>query len=299
MDSDTQPLLIGAGVFASVGATLFVVARSKSALANTLDEASRKPLEGHEYALVRGAIQPKAKAFQAEHSRDWTVAAVTSLSHRWSERVVRRRKRVGQTDVVEYGPWTQHDELIGQPVATVVPFVVVHSESTPRVGTVPVAVALEAEPEQLPLVLRLSKTTDEARANASSASAGAGSPVIINNVINTTNNNNNVGGGSGGGMPADGTIERRELGTLREERILPMDGKPLTVFGVLRRDDFGGLVVDSSLSSDEQPFIATFDTPAKVIADHFRTANIFKWCAAVSMVAGLGLFAYALGKERQ
>ena len=44
-----------------------------------------------------------------------------------------------------------------------VPFVVVHSE-TARVGSVPAAVTVEADVDQLPLVLRYSKTTDEARA---------------------------------------------------------------------------------------------------------------------------------------
>ena len=225
------------------------------------------------YAMVRGRVEATGAPLVAEYSGERAVVTRTFLKHRWSERRVHRRKDGG----VSYGKWEQHEELVNEPVLRSTPFAVVH-----RYGQVPAAVAVEWRvPDQVPLQLRYSRMLEE------DGRGGGG--------ININNSNNNT---SGGGV-ADGTRERRELGTLREEHIVPCggDGAALTVWGMLRSDELGGLVISCEGTRMGCPWVCTWRDPESVLAERERRARLLRWAGMAATLGGVGVFGFWLKRS--
>lgn len=130
---------------------------------------------------------------------------------------------------------------------------------------------------------------------ASPQQSNVAMPTIIinnNNSNSNSNNNTNSGGGGGGGFVVDGQTERKDLGTLREETLLPFgDGRTIAIWGMLKRDYTGTLVVSSDYSQKSiQPFIATWEQPSRVVSEHRSKANVLFWLAI-----GVGAFGAIAG----
>lgn len=248
--------------------------RAASVNLTSLDASVR----GEVYALVRGKVEPvQGKWLVAEFSQEKTVASMTHLKRRWSERTVNIRRGQGkERDSVEYGDWEQKSELVGEPVSRTVPSVVLHTQQGGPMfsGQVVVAVSLDCEAKDLPLAMRYSRSMEENKSGGTSV------------VINNSNN-------SGQGTVQSGSKESREMGTLREEFVLPCDGRPLTVFGAVHANAMNELVVQRPSGGSLTPWIATFDSPQSVIAGYEVYSNRLWWGGLICTIISGGLISYA------
>ncbi len=153
-----------------------------------------------------------------------------------------------------------------------VPFVLVVQEQSKQVGNIALAVGVEAGLSEIPLLLRFSQSLEEGKKSS----------------VNVVNNN-----GSGGVVgQLSGGRELRELGTLREEYVLPV-GTALTIFGMVRRSNDGSLVVSAQGCDSERPFIATLQTVEQEMADKRSTAQMLLIAACLCGVVAVGSAAIA------
>ncbi len=274
-DDVSAPVMLGV-VSAAAAIGLFFWRRHALSAFDKMDRATRRQpttWDGESYMALRGAVAC-ATSFEAEYSKEHTAATKTQLTHRWAERTITiEAGKNGERDRSHYGEWEQKQELVNQPILRGVPISVVHTDRRAAAGDVAVAVRLECEPEALPLVTRFSQSLEENKKSS----------VTVNN-----SNNNNA--------TTSGAREVRELGTLREEALLPLD-KPLTVFGYVRRDPSGDLAVSDAGCSGEEPFIVTHETPAAVLGQKQSVAFYLLVGECVMGLVALGSVAYVVSKR--
>ena len=208
-DQDVSvPVTLGVLSAAASIALFFWRRHAKRTFAKMEDATKRHPtsFQGEEaYMALRGTLS-SPHVFEAEYSGEKTVVACTVLRHRWAERTVTiEMGKRGERDVARYSPWEQREELVNAPLFRTVAFSVVHTDRRAAAGDVAVAVKVDCDATELPLVVRFSQSLEENK--------------------KTTVNVNNSNGGSNPAL--SGACEVRELGTLREESVLPLD-KQLT-----------------------------------------------------------------------
>lgn len=281
MDATGPLILAGLSAAASVG--LWVASSRHAATTQRMRDALQQGPTAPTGTYIGLCGLPVAAGawLQAEHSGEQTVVTRTRLLSRWSERTVRRVGRAGREDTLVYGPWQQQEEQIGEPVVRSVPFAVTTTVAGPQ-GSVATAVAVEWDStEQLPLVLRHSKLLEEA-----TAAGGGGGGARVN--INNSNNS---------GAVMDGSTERRELGTLREEYLLPCGGQPLTVWGIAARDQFGGLVVSCRGTKGATPWVCALASPSVVLEQRDKRARLMFWGAVACGALGAVVIAVAVTKQ--
>jgi hypothetical protein len=201
------PVVVGVVAAAASMGMFFWRSHVRRSFAKMETATKRHPtsFEGEAYMALRGVVSSPL-VYDADYAGEKTVVSRTVLRHRWAERTVTIEvsPRAGGRDKAQYSPWEQREELVNEPVFRAVSFSLIHTDRRAAAGDVAVAVKVDCDATTLPLVVRFSQSLDEKKKTS----------------VNVTNSNTST--------PAlSGTREVRELGTLREESILPLD-RPLT-----------------------------------------------------------------------